>query len=128
MHLRFAAAAILFVSILVTSAAQERPNLSGTWVATTDAPQAIAAAPSPVFGPRFGIQQDAASVALTRVAREGSFLLTLPLDGTEVRWRVPGRLCEGESERTEKVAIEGAELVFTLVGMTPPGGGASRFS
>jgi uncharacterized protein DUF6265 len=128
MRFQLAACLTLFASVLLPSAAQERPSFSGTWAATTDAPQGVAAAPSPVFGPRFGLQQDAASLTLTRVAREGSFLLTLPLDGTEVRWRVPGRLCEGESERIEKAAVEGAELVFTLVGTTPPGGGESRFS
>ena len=128
MRLKLAIGSTLVVCLLATSAAQGPPNLSGTWVASTDAPQGFDAAPSPVFSPRFGIQQDAKSVTLIRVATEGTFPMTLPLDGTEVRWRVPGRLCQGEPERTEKAAIEGNDLVFTLVSSRPPGGGDPRFS
>lgn len=128
MRLRFAAATLFVVSVLVPGSAQERPNLSGTWAATTDAPQGIAPAPSAVFGPRFAIKQDAAQVTLTRVGRDGAFPLTLALDGTELRWRVPGRLCEGDSERIEKVTVQGTGLEYTLVGVTPPGGGVSRVS
>jgi hypothetical protein len=128
MRLHLAACVTLFGCALVPSAAQERPDLSGTWTATTDAPQGVGAAPSPVFGARFGIKQDAAHVTLTRVGRDGAFPLTLALDGSELRWRVPGRLCEGDSERIEKIAVEGPELVYTLVGMVPPGGGPSRVS
>src|SRR5688500_8825088 len=118
MRFRFAAATTIFVSVLVQSSAQERPNLSGTWTATTDAPQGVAAAPSAVFGPRFAIKQDATHVTLTRMGRDGAFPLTLALDGTELRWRVPGRLCEGDSERTEKLTVQGGALEYTLVGMT----------
>jgi hypothetical protein len=128
MRQKLALGSVVFVCLLVSSAAQERPNVSGTWVATTDPPQGVAAAPSPVFGARFGIKQDIKEVTLTRVGRDGAFPLTLALDGTELRWRVPGQLCQGDSERTEKIAVEGTELVYTLVGMTPPGGGPSRVS
>ena len=128
MRLKLAIAAFLVVCVPAPSAAQGPPNLSGTWAASTDAPQGIDAAPSPVFGARFGIKQDASTVTLTRVAREGAWPLTLPLDGTELSWRVPGALCQADAERTEKVAFEGTELVYTLVGMTPPGGGQSRVS
>lgn len=128
MRFMSAAATAIVVSLLVQTSAQERPNFSGTWAATTDAPQGIAAAPSAVFGPRFAIKQDATHVTLTRMGRDGAFPLTLALDGTELRWRVPGRLCEGDSERTEKVTVQGGALEYTLVGMTPPGGGASRVS
>jgi hypothetical protein len=128
MRLKSAIVSALALCFLVPAAAQERPDLSGTWAASTDAPQGVDAAPSPVFGARFAIKQDAAAVTLTRVGRDGPFPLTLALDGTELRWRVPGALCQGDSERTEKVNVEGAELVYTLVGMTPPGGGQSRVS
>ena len=104
----------------------QRPDLSGTWVATTDAPQGVAAAPSAVFGPRFAIKQDAASVTLTRMGRDGAFPVTLPLDGRELRWRAAGRVCDADSERIETIAVEGNGLAYTLVGTTPPGGGPVR--
>jgi hypothetical protein len=50
----------------------------------------------------------------------------LPLDGRDVRSRVPGRLCEGDSERIEKIAAEAGGLAYTLVGTVPPGGGPVR--
>ncbi len=128
MRVKLLVLSILAVCVPIPSAAQGPPNLSGTWAASTDAPQGIDAAPSPVFGARFGIKQDASTVTLTRIAREGAWPLTLPLDGTELRWRVPGALCQADAERTEKAAFEGTELVYTLVGMTPPGGGQSRVS
>jgi hypothetical protein len=128
MPLKLAIGSILAVSILTSSAAQAPPDLSGTWAASTDAPQGVEAAPSPVFGARFTIKQDATSITLTRLTRDGSWPLTMPLDGSEVKWRVPGALCQADAERTEKAGFEGAELVYTLVGMTPPGGGQSRVS
>ena len=128
MRLKLAIGSIFVVCILAPSAAQGPPDLSGTWAATTDAPQGIDPAPNPVFGARFGIKQDAAAVTLTRIGRDGALPLTMALDGTELRWRGAGQLCQGDSERTEKVAFEGTELVYTLVGMTPPGGGQSRVS
>ena len=128
MPLKLATASTVLVCLLASTAAQDRPDLSGTWAAATDAPQGVEAAPSPVFGARFGIKQTATEVTLTRVGRDGAFPLTLALDGTELRWRVAGQLCQGDSERTEKAGFEGKELVYTLVGMTPPGGGQSRVS
>ena len=126
--LKLAIGSTLVVCILAPSVAQGPPNLSGTWIATTEAPKGVEAAPNPVFGARFGIKQDARTVTLTRIGRDGAFPLTLALDGTELRWRVPGQVCQADSERTEKVGFEGPELVYTLVGMTPPGGGQSRVS
>ena len=122
-------AASIFILVLGSGelrGAHQQPSLSGTWVATTETPQGVAAAPSPVFGARFAIGEDAGSVTLTRVGRDGAFRVTLPLDGTEVRWRVPGRLCEGDSERIEKIAVEAGGLAYTLVGTVPPGGGPVR--
>jgi hypothetical protein len=120
---------ILLSASLSAVEVQQRPDLSGTWVATTEVPRNVAAAPSPVFGARFAIAQDATHFALTRVGRDGTLPpLRLPLDGSEVRWRVPARMCEGDSERIEKIAADGAGFTYTLVGMIPAGGGPSRVS
>lgn len=106
--LKLAIGSTLFVCVLTSAAAQERPDLSGTWAATTDAPQGVDAAPSPVFGARFAIKQDAAAVTLTRIGRDGAFPLTLALDGTELRWRVPGPLCQGTRSVSRSSTSKGA--------------------
>jgi hypothetical protein len=117
-------------ALLMTAAAgvevRQKPDLSGTWVATTDAPQGVAAAPSAIFGARFAIKQDTAAVVLTRMGRDGAFDVTLPLDGRELRWRAAARTCDADSERTEMIAVEGNGLAFTLVSTTPAGGGGAR--
>ena len=96
MRLKLAIGSIIVVCLLAPSAAQGPPNLSGTWAASTDTPQGVEAAPSPVFGARFGIKQDASAVTLTRIGRDGAFPLTMALDGTEPLARagsvVPGGL------------------------------------
>jgi hypothetical protein len=104
----------------VLAGGSQQPDFSGTWVATTEAPRDIAAAPSPVFGARFAIAQKANEVVLTRISRDGSFAATLPA-GTDVHLRVPGRACEGDSARIEKIAFEGDALAYTLVGTVAPG-------
>ena len=119
----FAAAALAALPLLT---AGQQPDFSGTWVATTDAPRDLPAAPSPVFGPRFAIAVDAANLTLTRMGRDGAFPITMPLGGADVRWRGPGRACEADSERIERVAFEGDALAYTLVGTVAPGAAEPR--
>jgi hypothetical protein len=126
MHAACSASFAVAVCLSVAAAAGQPHEFSGTWVAVADPPKDIAAAPSPVFGARFSIKMDAAQVTLTRIGRDGAFPVTLPLDGSEVRWRVPGRLCEGDSARVEKIAREEGALAYTLVGTEPAGGGPMR--
>ena len=64
MRLKLAIGSTLVACFLASSAAQGPPNMTGTWVASTDAPQGVEAAPSPVFGARFGIAQDASTLTL----------------------------------------------------------------
>lgn len=104
-------------------------EFSGTWVATKDVPKGVGAAPSPVFGERFAIKKDARSVVLTRMmGRDNTMRVTLPIGGGDVRTRVPGRLCEGDHERIEKIAVENDALAYTLVGTVLPGGTEPRMS
>jgi len=110
----------------VTAAARQRPDVSGTWVASADVPAGVPAAPSPVLGSRFALDADAGSITLTRPARDGTVALTFPTDGTDVRWTAPGPLCHGDSERIERMAWKDSTLVFTLVGTVPAGGGEMR--
>jgi hypothetical protein len=103
--------------------AEQRPDLSGAWVATTDAPVGVAAAPTPVMGPKFAIRQAGDTFALIRPVRDTSMTALLTLDGRETRTRIPGRLCEAEPETVETVAWEDNAVVLTVVGSVPPGGG-----
>jgi hypothetical protein len=104
----------------------QQPDFSGTWVATTAAPQGFPAAPSPVFGARFAIAVDGGSLTLTRLSRDGAFPVTMPVGGEPVRVRTPGRTCEGDAARIEKVAMEGDALAYTLVGTVAAGAAEPR--
>jgi hypothetical protein len=118
----FACVVVLAGLAMVAASAQERAGITGTWVASADPPPGVNAAPSSVLGPRFALADDGRAITLTRPARDGTFQLSFPADGTDVRWHAPGPLCHGDAERVERLAWEDASLVFTLVGTVPPGG------
>lgn len=120
--------AIALIGLAVHGAGQQRPNLSGTWIATKDAPSGGTAAPSPVFGPRFALRVTADAVTVTRPLRDGFVEGTYAFDGREVRLRLPGRTCEGDSYTLETAAWESDAIVFTTVGMTAPGGTSTKLS
>jgi len=114
----FGATAALFFS-----ASSQRPDANGTWVASTDAPPGVAAAPSPVLGPRFALRTDGDSITLTRPRGDDVLAVNYKLDGTPSTYRVPGRLCEGEAQVIETLKWEEAALVLNLTGRVPAGGG-----
>jgi hypothetical protein len=100
-------------------AAAQRPDLSGSWVAASDAPGDVPAAPSPVFGARLWLRQAGERLTVVRPVREGTVAATFPMDGTEVRTRIPGGVCQGDAESIETVAWEDKALVFMVVGSVP---------
>lgn len=107
--------------------AQGRPALSGTWVYQAGvAPAALPAAPSGVLGARFGLDMDGSAVLVKRVVRDRTMVTRLPLDATRTTTRVPGRLCEGETQLHETATWEGDALAFVVVGQTPAGGSEPR--
>ena len=110
--------------LVAVGAAQQRPDMSGTWVATKDAPAALAAAPAPVFGPQFALRQDGQALTVVRRVRDAHVAASYTLDGSEVRNRIPGGLCMADSESVERAAWDGNGIVLTAVGSVPPGGGA----
>jgi hypothetical protein len=120
--------AIALIGLAVHSAALQRPNLSGTWIATKDAPAGMTAPPSPVFGQRFALRVTADAVTVTRPLRDSFVEGTYPFDGREVRLRLPGRTCEGDSYTLETATWEGDVIAFTTVGMTAPGGTSSKLN
>ena len=95
-------------------------------LAVKDAPAGVTAAPSPVFGARFAIRQDAAGVTFVRPMRDEVVSVTFTPDGSRVSYKVPSRMCEGDAEYTETLAIEEGALALTFVGAIPAGGGAPR--
>ena len=114
----------LGVAALASSgAAQQRPNLTGTWAASPDAPKTLPAAPSPTMGARFALRIDGDALTLTRPTRDDSMAVTFKLDGTRSSYWIPGRLCEGESEVMETATWEGDAPALTVVGRVPAGGG-----
>lgn len=115
----------LVAALLPSPAEAQQPDFTGTWVATKDAPKDLPPAPSPPLGQRFALAVEGGAVTLTRSGRAGSLVLTLPL-GSEVRWRPPAEPCQADFVRIEKMAMEGDALVFTLVGIIPPGASESR--
>jgi len=122
-------ARIVLISVAATAASAahaQRPALSGTWFAVVaDTPSTLPKAPGPTLGTRFDLRLDGASATLVRPAREGTFTAMLPTDGTRTTSRLPGRLCEGESQFHETASWEGDALVLTVVGITPAGGGTT---
>lgn len=108
----------------VPSYAQQRPDLSGTWAATKDAPAGMAAAPSPVFGDRFALRQSGDNLTVIRPARDTTIVIPFVLDGQEVRTRVPGGLCQGDAETIEVGTRDGDAVVLTMTGSIAAGGGA----
>ncbi|HYN10003.1 MAG TPA: DUF6265 family protein [Vicinamibacterales bacterium] len=110
------------------SAAHQPRDFSGTWTAVKDAPSGVAAAPSPVFGARFALRHAGETLTLTRVTREVSIEAAFPLDGREVRTRLPGGTCQGDSYTLEAATREGEAIAFTTVGMIAPGGNATKLS
>ena len=104
---------------------QQRPSFTGTWASTTEAPAAMAAAPSAIMGARFALRLEGDGVVVTRPLRDDSLAVTLKLDGSRTSYTVPGRLCEGEPTSIETAAWEGDAMVLSSVGRIPPGGGAT---
>jgi len=114
------------ITVLLTTgsaAVQQRPDLSGAWIASTDKPSDVSPAPNAVFGPRFALQHTGETLTVARLMSNNAFSTTFTLDGREVRSRIHGGACQGESEVVETAAWEGNAVALTIVGRVPPGGG-----
>jgi hypothetical protein len=122
-------AAIILVTVAALRGAEvyyRAQDLSGTWVATKDAPADVAAAPSPVFGARFALKQSGETLVLTRPIRDSVVESTYTLDGKEVKVKLPGQTCMGESFTLETAAREGSVIAFTTVGAISAGGATTK--
>jgi hypothetical protein len=106
-----------------TAAAQQRPDLSGTWTADKAAPASLPAAPSPLFGAHFELRQKGDELTIVRPVRDLVVTARYVVGGPEARNTVPGPLCHGDAQAIETTAWEGEALALTLTGSVPPGGG-----
>src|SRR5262245_11009202 len=114
---------LIGVAFSASAAAEQRPDVSGGWLASKDAPTGIAAAPSPVFGARFWLRHQGQELSVIRPMRDTAMVATHVLDGPEAQTRVTGGLCLGDSAVTTSAGWEGNNVVYRIVATIPPGGG-----
>jgi uncharacterized protein DUF6265 len=109
------------LTTLVAGGAQQKPDLSGIWVAVKDAPASLPLAPSAIMGARFEVRQKGNSFTLVRPRGAFSIEGTYELGGPEVRVRSPGTGCLGDAYFIEVAAWEGNAVAFTSLGTHPAG-------
>jgi hypothetical protein len=105
--------AAIMVIALAAGGAQEKPDLSGIWVAARDAPATLPLAPSAILGTRFEIRQKGNAFTFVRPRGAFSIEATYELGGPEVRVRSPGTGCLGDAHFIEVAAWEGNAVTFT---------------
>jgi hypothetical protein len=116
---------VLFAALLIGSVgvtrAQQPPDIAGTWVATTEVPANLPAAPSAIMGPRFGVTQTGKSLTLLRL--RGEIVMSTPIEagGPEARTIVPGATCFGDSLLFETATLEGDAIVIATTGTQAAG-------
>jgi hypothetical protein len=115
--------ALLTAGVATVSVQPQQPNLSGTWVATKDAPATLPAAPTAVFGERFGLRAEGKNMALIRPVRGRATALTtvFPADGTETAVHSFSRPCIGQSGQLVSMSWEADVLRYTILGTFAPG-------
>jgi hypothetical protein len=115
--------ALLIAAVATVFVQEQQPNFAGTWAATKDAPPNLPAAPTAVFGEKFGIRQDAKTVTLIRPVRGRTTALTnvFPADGTESSVFSQARPCIGSSGQLVSMAWEGPVLRYSILGTYAPG-------
>lgn len=128
--MRIALLLAIVVSAFATANAQPQSTLTGTWVATKDAPTGLGMAPSAVFGERFALAVSADAVVLTRPVRGNvnSLAVTLPLNGTEVAVVQTGRQCFGDAIQTNTATRQGAGFDFAITGNAAPGAAPTKLA
>lgn len=103
------------------AAAQDRPNFSGTWVASSDSTAANAAGKAlpQVWGAQFTIEHHGLALTLRRTFTGGPAVIAYTLDGSETTSRVPGRLCEADSGATWTANWNGQAVTIAMRGALP---------
>jgi hypothetical protein len=102
--------------------AQQRPDFSGGWVASKEAPEGVTPALAATLGARFWIEQKGDAITLIRPLRDTARIVTHKGDGAEVTSRTPAAMCLGESIWTTSVTWEGSTFVHRFHSTIPAGG------
>jgi hypothetical protein len=117
---------ITFCPAAATPSADQRPNLTGTWVATADTPKTLEKAPAPTLGPKFALTLEGNALVMLRPWADDTVRAMFTLDGSETRVRQPGRMCVGDSVSIETAAWDGDAIVHRRVGIVAAGSGEVR--
>lgn len=127
---RIAAFALLILTTAAPFArAQTRPDLSGTWSLPADAPviqngkpaRNGKPAPAPGYGAQINIVQTKDTITVSRMMGSQTLHTVHPLDGSETRSAVAGRLCEAEVSYVWKAEWKDNAVALTQVGAWPAG-------
>jgi uncharacterized protein DUF6265 len=124
MSTRDLAAVCLALACAHAAAAQDRPDFSGTWVASGDS-SAVGAAGKPlppVWGAQFTIEHKGPALTLRRTFTGGAAVIAYTLDGSQTTSRMPGRLCEADSGATWTANWNGPAIVIAMIGALPANG------
>jgi hypothetical protein len=114
-------AACLVLLCAHAAAAQDRPDFSGTWVASGDSTAVNAAGKPlpPVWGAQFTIEHQGSALTVRRTFTGGPAVIAYTLDGSETPSRMPGRLCEADSGATWTANWNGQAIAIAIIGALP---------
>lgn len=130
---RFVLGAAFAVAASALVSAQQRPDFTGNWVATKDAPTGVAVASSAVFGDRFAIKHTGQKLDLYRpTSTSGStnssdvWTTSHTLDGRETRIGLRANTCFGQSAQMVTTTWNGDAIVYAITGSLSPGNPTPR--
>lgn len=122
--MRIAFVALLGIAIVTRSVeAQTRPDFSGTWSLPADAPLLANGkpAPAPGFGSQINIVQTKDTITVSRVMGGQTVHIAHPLDGSETRSNVSGRLCEADVSYVWRAEWKDNAVALNQLGAWPAG-------
>ena len=103
-----------------TAFAQTKADFSGEWAFATDL-QPSGTRPAGGYGPQITIWHEGDVFAVTLAYPSGKVPVPYKLDGAEMRSRVPGGLCLGDSTAVWVATRDGDSVVTTMTGSIAPG-------
>ena len=122
--MRYIFATVLLAALCPSLAiARQRPDFSGTWTLAPDTQLDAKGkpAPAPGYGPQITIRQDASTFTVTRLIAGQQVFVKHSLDGSETRARMPGALCQADSQSLWTASWQDGAIVTTMTGSIAPG-------
>lgn len=106
---------------------QQRPDFTGTWIATKDTPAGTVAASYLVFGERFAMKHMGDSIEMYRPSsRPEPWVTSHTLDGKATRIGLPANTCFGQSGQMVTMAWDGNAIAYEITGSISPGNATPR--